>query len=65
MSTLYVIGVGPGDPELLTFKAARLIKDMPVLFVPKGRVHGSSLALSIVKDIVELDRKKIIELHFQ
>ncbi len=64
MSTLYVIGVGPGDPELLTLKAVRLIKEMPVLFVPKGREDGTSLALSIVKGIVDLDRKKILELHF-
>ncbi len=64
MSTLYVIGVGPGDPELLTLKAVRLIREMPVIFVPKGREDGTSLALSIIKSIVKLDRKKIIELHF-
>lgn len=64
MSALYVIGVGPGDPELLTLKAVRLIKEVPVLFVPKGREDGTSLALSIVKGIVDLDRKKILELHF-
>ncbi|WP_372865392.1 precorrin-2 C(20)-methyltransferase [Spongiibacter sp.] len=28
---LYGIGVGPGDPELLTLKAVRLIKDSPVV----------------------------------
>ena len=31
---LYGIGVGPGDPELLTLKAVRLIRDCDVLAVP-------------------------------
>lgn len=64
MSALYIIGVGPGDPELITLKAVRLIKEVPVLFVPKGREDGMSLALSIVRGVVDLDRKKILELHF-
>ena len=31
---LYGVGVGPGDPELLTIKAARLIRDCDLLAVP-------------------------------
>jgi precorrin-2/cobalt-factor-2 C20-methyltransferase len=61
---LSVIGIGPGDPELLTLKAVRIIEESPVLCVPKGREEGSSLALSIVKKAVRLDGKEIIEAHF-
>ncbi len=62
--TLYVVGVGPGDPELLTLKAARILGKAPCICVPKGREEGSSLALSIAKGSVSLDGKEIIEAHF-
>ncbi len=61
---LSVIGIGPGDPELLTLKAVRIIKESKVLCVPKGREEGSSLALSIVEKAVALNGKEIIEAHF-
>lgn len=47
--TLYGIGVGPGDPELLTLKGLRLIASVPVIayIAPSG---GDSLARAIVAD---------------
>lgn len=37
--TLYGVGVGPGDPELLTLKAARLLASVPVVAYPRlGRM---------------------------
>ncbi len=62
--TLYVIGVGPGDPELLTIKAVRILKAVPCICVPKGREEGSSLALSIIDGAVDLKGKEIIEAVF-
>jgi precorrin-2 C20-methyltransferase/precorrin-3B C17-methyltransferase len=41
--TLYGVGVGPGDPELVTVKAARLIGEAPVIAYHAGR-PGRSLA---------------------
>lgn len=61
---LYVIGIGPGDPELLTLKAARILNDVPLLLVPKGREEGTSLALSIIDGAVNLHGKEIVELYF-
>lgn len=61
---LYVIGVGPGDPELLTLKALRILKEVSCICVPKSREEGSSLALSIVKKAINIDGKEIIEAYF-
>ena len=32
--TLYGVGVGPGDPELMTLKAVRLIRENKIIAVP-------------------------------
>jgi precorrin-2/cobalt-factor-2 C20-methyltransferase len=61
---LYAVGVGPGDPELLTLKAVRVLREADVIAVPKGREEGRSMALSIIEKAVPLNGKEIIELHF-
>ena len=43
--TLYGVGVGPGDPELLTLKAIRVLHDAPVIAYP-APLEGESLARS-------------------
>jgi precorrin-2/cobalt-factor-2 C20-methyltransferase len=45
--TLYGLGIGPGDPELITVKALRLLKAAPVLAYPAPET-GDSLARAIV-----------------
>ena len=35
--TLYGVGIGPGDPELLTLKAVRLIREAQVIALPGKR----------------------------
>lgn len=47
MAAIFGIGVGPGDPELLTLKALRLIRAAPVIAYPAPE-QGDSLARSIV-----------------
>ncbi len=46
--TLYGVGLGPGDPELVTVKAARLIAAGDVIAYHAAR-HGNSVALSIAR----------------
>ncbi len=56
--TLYGIGVGPGDPELLTLKGLRLLRASPVLAYPAPE-HGDSLARQIVERHLDGDKIEI------
>ncbi|MEM8554881.1 MAG: precorrin-2 C(20)-methyltransferase [Pseudomonadota bacterium] len=49
--TLYGVGVGPGDPELVTLKAARLIQSASVIAYPAPD-DGNSFARRIVADLI-------------
>jgi len=62
--TLYIIGTGPGDPDLLTLKAVKVVESCPVIFAPRGSKNGSSTALAIISQTVSCERKKVVELHF-
>jgi precorrin-2/cobalt-factor-2 C20-methyltransferase len=47
------IGVGPGDPELLTLKAARVLREASVIMAPKATGRGESAALQAVKELID------------
>lgn len=49
---LYGVGVGPGDPELITRKAERVIRQSAVLAVPDAG-RGEKTALNIVGELAE------------
>ena len=51
----YGIGVGPGDPELLTVKAINAIKISEVIIAPKTEKKSDSLALTIAKPYLRAD----------
>jgi precorrin-2/cobalt-factor-2 C20-methyltransferase len=48
----YGVGIGPGDPELLTLKARRVLSSVPVIFVPKAKITDEGLALQILLNSV-------------
>ena len=62
---LYFVGVGPGDPSLLTLKAVDLIKRCDVLLVPVRKQGATrSMALDVVKQAVDIQDKKIVFVPF-
>ncbi|MBQ9496055.1 MAG: precorrin-2 C(20)-methyltransferase [Selenomonadaceae bacterium] len=61
IGTFYGIGVGPGDPELLTVKAIDALKKIDVLIAPKTEKKSDSVALSIARPYL----KPSVEIIFQ
>jgi precorrin-2/cobalt-factor-2 C20-methyltransferase len=53
---LYGIGVGPGDPELLTLKGAKVLARVPVIFYPASEDRADGFALDILRQVFEADQ---------
>jgi precorrin-2/cobalt-factor-2 C20-methyltransferase len=52
---LFGVGVGPGDPELLTMKAVRVIKTADVIFTAASSKNAYSLAVEIASPYISSD----------
>lgn len=61
--TLYGVGVGPGDPELMTLKAVRLIRENMIIAVP-GADPKETVAYKIaVQAVPELAEKELLPIY--
>lgn len=58
---VYGIGVGPGDPELMTLKACRLIRENEVIAVPGEKAQDSTAYRIALKAVPELAKKELVE----
>ena len=63
LGTFYGVGVGPGDPELLTLKAVRVLEQCPVLAAPRT-ASGAMTALDIARQAADLEGKTLLPLYF-
>lgn len=60
----YGIGIGPGDPELITVKASRVLAKVPVVFVvPDRAAESSGYAHTIIADLIRPDQN-VVEMAF-
>ena len=60
---LYGVGIGPGDPKLLTLKAKEALDKADIIFAPKGSDDGISVARGIIEQVIE-SKKIYVELTF-
>lgn len=64
LGTLYGLGVGPGDPELITIKAFRKLKESAVIAYPKKQRGSKSYAQKIIDAYFNPQEKELIGLVF-
>ena len=65
MTSLIGIGVGPGDPELLTVKAVKAIQNADTIMCPASNKDRPSIALSVVSSLIDKSKnQEIIKLIF-
>ena len=62
---LYGIGVGPGDSGLLTLKAKQILDNSRIIACPVKEKGEESTALNIIKQVVDLSEKEIVEVIFR
>ena len=61
--TLYGIGVGPGDPDLITLKAVKILQKVDVVLAAASTKNESSLALSIAAPHLR-ESAEVVRLNF-
>lgn len=65
MAELVGIGVGPGDPDLLTVKAVRAIQNADVIMCPASKEDRPSIAFSVVSPLIDRSRnQEVVKLVF-
>jgi precorrin-2/cobalt-factor-2 C20-methyltransferase len=58
---LAAVGAGPGDPELITVRGLRLLREAETVFFPATR-EGASFAQQIISGYLDPERQQLVEL---
>lgn len=61
--TFYGVGVGPGDPELITLKAVKVLREAEVIIAPRAEKKQGSIALFIARSFIRPEAR-VLELVF-
>lgn len=61
---LYGVSVGPGEPELITLKAVRIIEKCGVIAVPRTK-NENTLALDIASNVCDVSGKEIVYIDYK
>ena len=61
---LYGIGVGPGNPDLMTLRAKELLEKSSVIAYPVKKLGEEGVALNIISQRVDVKGKEVVELLF-
>lgn len=64
MATVYAVGVGPGDPELVTRKAERILRSVDVILAPVSNPAEASVALGTIREFIDESRQEVIVHQF-
>ena len=65
MPGLIGIGVGPGDPDLLTVKAVKAIQNADIIMCPASKEDRPSIAFSVISSLIDKSKnQEIVKLIF-
>jgi precorrin-2/cobalt-factor-2 C20-methyltransferase len=62
--TVYGLGLGPGDPDLITVKAQRILRSVPTLLVPVRNPEDPGYAWAIAEPHIGVQLERVVRLPF-
>ncbi len=66
LNILNIVGVGPGDPDLITLKAVKILKESDFIFYPRVLYSNNNFALDILKgNLIDIHDSKLIPLDIE